>query len=129
VFVGLPVRDLPSRFDLRLTKEDHYYTYLEMIPCQREDKPEFKRARLVLDRGTYRVRQFWWEYPNGRGITWDYEELGAGGKAVTRELILRGLPKGWVRIDVSNQPTLPTVEKPKARPSAPKAGSPPKVEY
>jgi hypothetical protein len=59
---------------------------------------------VVLYRSTHRVRQFWVEQPNGNETTWDYEyeEIHDDRKpAVTRELILQGLPKGWKRIDGS----------------------------
>ncbi len=32
VYAGLPPRDLPSHFDLRITKEDPWYIYLEATP-------------------------------------------------------------------------------------------------
>jgi TIGR03009 family protein len=95
---GYPVRDLKARFEMRLTKEDEYYTYLEFTPRSKSDRDEFRRMRVVLMRERRWVRQFWMEAGNGRTVTLDYEEPDTNPKPpVTPESIMKNLPEGWKR--------------------------------
>jgi hypothetical protein len=96
-FVGLPVRDLPKRFDLRLTKEDSWYVYLDLQPLRPKDKSFFDRMRVVLWKDSFRVRQIRYEHPNGNAVTLDFQKLDT--RKITPESIRKGLPEKWKRIE------------------------------
>jgi TIGR03009 family protein len=98
--VELPVRNLSRRFDLRLSKEDTWYIYLDIQPRRPQDKPGFERMRVVLLKDSFRVRQIWYEYANGNATTLDFEKPDTKAK-VTPESIRKGLPEGWKRIDLA----------------------------
>jgi hypothetical protein len=97
VFAGLPVRDLTQRFNVRVTKQDAWYVYLEM---QRGplDSSFINSLNVVLQKDSHRVRQLWYEHRNGNRTTIDIEKPDTSAK-VTSESIRKGLPQGWKRFD------------------------------
>jgi outer membrane lipoprotein-sorting protein len=115
--LGLPVRQLRSRFDVRLAKEDQFYSYLDLTPRAPADKAELQRARVVLNRDGLWVRQFWVEQPTGCEVTWDFEKFDPHpDPPITRELILKGLknlPPGWKRLDAPTRDQPPPPAPPK----------------
>jgi RNA polymerase sigma factor (sigma-70 family) len=101
---GLQARDFTSRYDIRLVKEDRWYSYLDITPRSREDKKWFRRSRVVLNRDSYRVRQLWLEYPNRNEILTDFLDIQTNPEPpVTRDSLRKGLPKGWKRIDLTGE--------------------------
>jgi hypothetical protein len=98
-FAGLPVRELTPRFDLRLTKEDAWYVYLDIQPRHPQDKSAFNRMRVVLQKDSFRVRQIWYEQITGNTLTLDFKKPNTNVK-ITPESIREGLPQGWERIDL-----------------------------
>jgi RNA polymerase sigma factor (sigma-70 family) len=116
-FAGFPVRQLETRFDLRLAKEDQYYSYLDLTPRTPADKAFFQRARVVLNRDGLWVRQLWFENPNNSDVTYDYEKPNtAPVPPITRDLLLKGLknlPPGWKRLDGREKAQPPPPEPPK----------------
>jgi TIGR03009 family protein len=103
VFLGLPTRDLARRFDVRLAKEDQYYTYLDIQPRTKGDRDNFRRARVVLNRDGLSVRQFWFEAPNNTEVTYDFPRRNTSpDPPITHERLLKDLqplPPGWERLD------------------------------
>jgi hypothetical protein len=95
-FAGLPVRDLPRRFDLRLTREDAWHGYLDIRDGSMR-KVGFKRMRVVLCKDCFRVRQIWYEHPNVNETTIDFEKPDTSAK-ITSKSIQEGLPQGWKRV-------------------------------
>jgi hypothetical protein len=92
------VCDLSSRWDVRLTKEDQWYLYIEVCPKRGKVAREFERRRIVLNRSNYSVRQIWTKHPNGNETTLDVPRSRETAPAVLREQILKGLPTGWKRV-------------------------------
>src|SRR5262249_798644 len=56
---GMRAEEAKRRYDLKLSKEDTYYHYVDVLPRLAEDKVDFSRARLVLDKDTFLPRQLW----------------------------------------------------------------------
>src|SRR5207248_3730515 len=101
LFAGLPVRDLPKTFRLRLAKEDRYYVYLDLRPRSSEHRADIKRMRVVLARDGYWGRQLWLEHGNGNEVTLDFERPDTDPRPpITPESIREGLPKGWKRFKI-----------------------------
>jgi hypothetical protein len=99
--IGLPVRDLKSRFHVRLSKEDDYYVYIDIKPRQEMDKTWFTRMRVVLNRKTYQVRQLWMERPNATEVTYDYDRPHEDEpKPITPDSILKGLPEDYEKVSL-----------------------------
>jgi RNA polymerase sigma factor (sigma-70 family) len=89
-FGGFPMRDLKKRFEIRLTKEDTYYTYLDLKPRSQTDRANYTRLQVVLQRKGHWVRQLWVKEANGRSLTIDYEEPDTTPEPpLTPELIMK----------------------------------------
>jgi hypothetical protein len=102
-FVGLPVRDLPQRFDVRLTREDTWYAYLDIQSRRPKDKSYCERRRVVIRKDNFRVRQIWCELPNGNTRTLDFYKFDTKAK-ITPESIRKGLSEGWNRVELVGSP-------------------------
>src|SRR5262245_16774265 len=72
---GMKAEEAKQRYDLKLVKEDQWWTYIEVIPKRAEDKVDFQRARLVFSTSTFLPRQVWLEQPNGNEVTWDLPKI------------------------------------------------------
>ncbi|HEY7424668.1 MAG TPA: hypothetical protein VH682_10605 [Gemmataceae bacterium] len=97
--IGVQARDFSTHFEVRLTKENQWYSYLDITPRSREGKSWFHRARVVLNRDGYRVRQLWMESANGNEVVTDYSSRRTNpDPPITRESLLMKLPNGWKRI-------------------------------
>jgi TIGR03009 family protein len=97
---GLPVRDLKMRFDLRLSKEDDNYLYIEIKPRNNKDCADFEQMRVVLNRKTYQVRQIWKD-DAVRETTYDYERPNEdSAKPITPDSILKGLPHDYKKVSL-----------------------------
>jgi hypothetical protein len=93
-FGGFPLGDLKKRFDVRLAKEDDYYTYVDLLPKSKADQANFTRMRVVLARKERWVRQLWVKEANGRSVTIDYEEPNTNPEPpITPESIMRNIPR------------------------------------
>jgi TIGR03009 family protein len=72
---GMKKDKAKERYELSLTpgkEDDKYYVFIDVLPRTKEDKAEFKKARIVLNRDTYLPRQVWIMEPNEqRQVTWD----------------------------------------------------------
>jgi predicted GIY-YIG superfamily endonuclease len=61
----------------------------------------FERGRIVLGCNTYQVRQVGFEYLNQATVVVDFLDRQTNPtEAITRESLLKGLPKGWKREEV-----------------------------
>ncbi|HBI42432.1 MAG TPA: hypothetical protein DDY78_06170 [Planctomycetales bacterium] len=96
---GLPVRDLKSRFDLRLSKEDDYYFYIEMTPRHKDGWMPENPMQVVLNRKTHQIRRLWMEGPNDTQTTYNYERSKKNSaEPITPESILKGLPEDYEKV-------------------------------
>jgi hypothetical protein len=102
LFAGLPVRDLSRRFEVELGKVDRWYVYLDIRPRQDQDRSNFKRMRVVLEKKGFQVRQLWMQRINDNTTTWDFKapiaEPGITGKSIRK-----GLPSGWRQVPVPDR--------------------------
>jgi TIGR03009 family protein len=104
--VGFPVRTLRDRFDVRLTKEDEQWVYLELRPRRSRDKEWYDLVQIVLHRKELWVRRVFTRQPNKNEITYDFEKPDTS-KPVTVESIVKGLPVGWKRVECPDPATTP----------------------
>jgi hypothetical protein len=96
---GLPVGDLKSRFDFRLSKEDDNYIYIEIEPRHKDGWMPDNRMQVVLNRKTYQIRRLWIE--NSTETTYDYERPHEeSAESITPESILKGLPEDYKKVDM-----------------------------
>jgi TIGR03009 family protein len=96
-FFGMRAADARARYDLKLAKEDKWYIYVDIRPRRTEDKADFTRARLVLNRDSFLPRQLWFETANGTETTWDIPDIRSGVKFKEgrRSFDPPRTPEGW----------------------------------
>jgi TIGR03009 family protein len=97
---GMPARDARARYDLRLAKEDRYYIYVDVLPRLPQDKSDFQRARLVLNKDSFLPRQLWFEGADGTETLWDIPRIQTGTDLDPRLFDQPATPPGW-RLSVS----------------------------
>jgi TIGR03009 family protein len=113
---GMKAEDAKKRYDLKMSKEDQYYVYVDIVPKLPADKVDFARAQLVLTKGTYLPRRLWFEQPNGNEVTWDLPKTEMNVRIDRTLFTAPQAPAGW---------TLDRVPKPtEGKPATPPAPSP-----
>jgi TIGR03009 family protein len=101
-----------KRWDLKLLKEDQWYIYVLILPRTPQDRNEFKRARLVLNKDSFLPAQLWFETPNGNETTWDIPTINKNVTLERRLFDKPELPAGWKMvpgIPPSSAPAAPRV--------------------
>jgi TIGR03009 family protein len=93
--LGMKAEEARRRYDLKLTKSDQYYFYVDVLPRHDQDKADFQRARLVLNKDSFLPRQLWFEQPNGNTVTWDIPKIENGARLDVREFDTPTPPPGW----------------------------------
>jgi TIGR03009 family protein len=92
---GMKAEEAKRRYELKLTKEDQYYVYIEVLPKLDQDKADFQRARLVLNKTTFMPRQLWFEEPNKDTHTWDIPAVETKVQLKKEEFLSPPTPPGW----------------------------------
>ncbi len=72
---GMKAEDAKKRYDMRLSKEDAYYFFIDVSPRTERDRADFAKAQIVIDKRNYYPRQLWFEEVNGRETTWDIPRI------------------------------------------------------
>lgn len=105
---GMKAEDAKKRYDLKMSKEDQFYVYVDIVPKLPADKADFARAQLVLTKGTYLPRRLWFEQPNGNEVTWDLPKTEQNARVDRTEFVAPQPPPGWTM----ERMTKPTEGKP-----------------
>jgi TIGR03009 family protein len=112
---GMPAKEARTRYDLRLAKEDRYYIYVDVSPRLPQDKGDFRRARLVLNKDSFLPRQLWFEGADGTETLWDIPRIQTGTDLNPRLFDQPTTPPGW-RLSVVKPPADPQPSVIRARP-------------
>jgi TIGR03009 family protein len=92
---GMKAGEARKRYELKWSKEDRWYIYIEVTPRLAADRATFRRARLVLKRDSYLPRQLWFEDSNGNEVTWDIPRVQTGVALDRRVFEAPKPPRGW----------------------------------
>jgi hypothetical protein len=91
-----PVSEIHQRFDARLTKEDKYWAYIELIPKTNECPCDFQKMEVVLDQRSHLVRQYRSLDANGSWSICDFQKIEVNPTPpISLESISKDLPKGF----------------------------------
>jgi TIGR03009 family protein len=112
---GMSRDEVKRRYLLKLFKEDRYYVYVDVEPRFSQDRAEFQRARLVLNKDTFLPRQLWFEQPSGNEVLWDIPTIRSGVRLERRTFDAPTTPPGWKLVPVSR--TAPAAPPRVVRPS------------
>lgn len=98
---GVKANEARRRYDLKLASEDQYYIYVTINPRNPQDKADFQRARIVLNKDTFLPRQLWFEQSNGSEVTWDIPQIRTADLRLNRsDFDAPTPPPGWKMIQV-----------------------------
>lgn len=101
---GMKAEEAKKRYDLKFVKEDQYYYYIEVFPRFDQDKADFQKARLVLNKDSFLPRQLWFEQPNGDTVTWDVPKLELNAPLNRQEFDRPAVPQGWKQVQAPAAP-------------------------
>jgi TIGR03009 family protein len=114
---GMKAEQAKQRYDLKLTKEDQYYIYVDVVPRTPQDQADFKRAQLVLNKDSFLPRQLWFEQPNGSAIVWGIPHLDTKARVNIKDFDAPSVPQGWKMVTVERPPE--ASPQPTVRPAKP----------
>jgi TIGR03009 family protein len=93
---GMKKEEAKKRYDLKLTKTDPYYLYVDIQPRFAADKGDFQQAQIVLNKETMLPRRLWFKASNGTEVTWDVVQINSNDKTIDRrEFDAPTPPAGW----------------------------------
>jgi hypothetical protein len=101
---GLNPDLIKRRYSLTLEREDDSHISIGLLPRTNQDRTWFERARIVLHKDTFLIRQFWFQHPNGNETLWDFSQAR---KNIPLEEGIFGkpaLPAGWKMVEVPRGP-------------------------
>jgi TIGR03009 family protein len=114
--IGMKKEQVKQRYDLKLTKTDKSFIYVMIYPKFAEDKQDFKRAQMVLDKETFFPYRLWFEKPNDDEVTWYVHDVlsGPDAKIDQREFDQPALPdKDWKIVTAPKNAEPPRIYRPK----------------
>jgi TIGR03009 family protein len=116
LFPDMKMTEFQERYQLSLAPApagyEKFYYFLDILPKRPEDRQNFSKARLLLNRHNFLPRQLYYVEPNGNQVTWDFPKIKTTDANVQ--------PNEFA------QPTLPTREWQFARRMV-ESGPPPRV--
>jgi TIGR03009 family protein len=92
---GMKAEEAKKRYDLRLTKEDQFYVYVDVLPRTKEDKEDFRQAQLVLNKETFLPRRLWFVGANKSETIWDIDPVKKNVELNERIFDAPQAPAGW----------------------------------
>lgn len=101
---GVKANEARRRYDLKLVNEDDYYIYITVAARNPQDKADFTRARLVLNKDTFLPRQLWFESANGSEVTWDIPAIRAGVPLDRKQFDAPTPQPGWKMVQGQRNP-------------------------
>jgi len=104
---GMKADQAKDRYDLKFVKEDQWYLYVEILPRRDQDKHDFIKARLVLNKDSYLPRQLWFNEPNSNEITWDIPQINPRANLDRKEFETPTPPPTWKLVPAPTRNDLP----------------------
>jgi TIGR03009 family protein len=96
---GMKADTAKKRYQIKITKEDQYYIYVDVLPNYPRDQQDFTYARLVILRSTMLPRQLFWVDPQNIEVTWDItrvlKDREAEGAVKREDFMKPEVPRGW----------------------------------
>jgi TIGR03009 family protein len=100
---GMKAEDVKRRYDLKVSKEDTYYIYVDIAPRSAADRSDFQRAQLVLSKSNYLPRRLWFEHANRSTTQWDIVKLQVPADIPRRTFDAPQPPPGWKLVPGENR--------------------------
>jgi TIGR03009 family protein len=120
---GMKAQTARQRYDLRLSRENEWYTYVDALPRYPRDQNDFIYSRLtIMNREHPSVgvprdmpRQIYWVEPNKVEVTWDitHVQRNVPGSVNRADFQKPDLPRGWTLKNETNTTSAPPVGQPR----------------
>jgi TIGR03009 family protein len=104
---GMKAEEAKRRYELTLEKEDQWYVYVLILPRFPNDKADFVRARLVLNKDNFLPRQLWFAHANQNETTWDIPRIQSGVQLNQAYFDAPQAPPGWKVVPVARNADVP----------------------
>jgi len=75
VLFGMRAKQAQCQYDIRITKEDRNYIYVEVLPRTSEDKRYFSRAQVVINKETFLPCRLWFVGSFQDATTFDFTKV------------------------------------------------------
>jgi TIGR03009 family protein len=106
---GMKFEEAKKRYDMKVTREDAFYYYIDVAPRMKEDASDFVQAELVLSKANFLPRQLWFKEASGNETTWDVPRVDLKSP-IARDLFdAPRTPAGWKLEPVRADERRPTV--------------------
>ncbi|MFL5244740.1 MAG: TIGR03009 domain-containing protein [Gemmataceae bacterium] len=93
---GMKAADAKKRYDIKLTKVDADYIYLEIYPRLARDKTDFIRAQIVINRSNFLPARVWYVEANHDTTTFEVVKIEKDKRINRQEFEKPELPgKDW----------------------------------
>ncbi|HEV3235806.1 MAG TPA: TIGR03009 domain-containing protein [Gemmataceae bacterium] len=93
---GMKAADAKKRYEIKLTKENDDFIYLEVMPRQQKDKADFVRAQIVFERKTFLPKRVWYAEANRDTTTFLLTKIEKDKQVNRKEFERPELPgKDW----------------------------------
>jgi TIGR03009 family protein len=100
---GMKAETAKKRYQMKITNQTDWYTYVEVLPNFPRDKADFTYARLaILNKetkvlGQHMPREIYWVEPNNIEVKWVITNLqrDVAGSVQREEFVKPTLPAGW----------------------------------
>jgi TIGR03009 family protein len=117
---GMKAELAKKRYNLRITKETEFYTYVEVHPLYPRDKADFTFARLAILNKEYPnlpkdlPKEIFWVEPTQVEVKWDITKLqrDVPGAVQRTEFLKPDLPQGWQWKSEATTATAPPTSRP-----------------
>jgi TIGR03009 family protein len=96
---GLRSDEARRRYDLKLSREDANFIYIDIKPRLPRDLEEFTQAQIVLSKSNFIPRRVWYKQPNSTEVLWDIQGAEVNKKMDQRWFDKPETPAGWKLIN------------------------------
>jgi hypothetical protein len=75
LLISLKPGQAQKRFNIKLTKDNENYAYIEAFPKDNDDRTYFSRAQLVIERNSCLPRRLWYVDDSRDAVTYNFTQL------------------------------------------------------
>jgi hypothetical protein len=75
LLLGMEAKQIAKRFEIKLTKDDKDYIYVEAFPKSSDDRAQFVKAQVVFDKNSFLPRRLWYAEADRDANTYHFTQL------------------------------------------------------
>ena len=102
---NIKAEEIKKRYAINLGQEDGNYVYIFIKPLTKEDKADFKEARLALRKDNFLLKELWFIGPTGSEVKWTVSNVRINGPMDVADFAQPAIPRDW-KMEKSVQPRI-----------------------